>query len=149
MIRSIERRWQLGLLAASGLGAVLAVVAIGQEKAPELARLGKVQFKVACSDKAQQTFNRAMALYHSFAWKPAADTFATSSFNFSLAIYENGEFEVIYSSGRKATPVKATVGMTNADGQLAILAAGPTMDFPAVGYGGDDDQGFRFKPVVK
>jgi len=31
---------------------------------------------VECSTAAQQTFNRAMALYHSFAWKPAADAFA-------------------------------------------------------------------------
>jgi len=76
MIRSIGRRWQLGFLAASGLGALLAAIAIGQEKAPETARLGKVEFKVECNGAAQQTFNRAMALYHSFAWKPAADTFA-------------------------------------------------------------------------
>jgi hypothetical protein len=80
---------------------------------------------------------------------PAADTFATSSFNFSLALYENGEFEVIYSSGRKATPIKATVGVLNADGQLGVLAAGPAMDYPAVGFGGDDDQGFKFKPITK
>jgi hypothetical protein len=76
VIRSIERRWQLAILAASGLGALLTAAAISQEKAPELARLGKVEFKVACSEKVQPTFNRAMALYHSFAWKPAGDVFA-------------------------------------------------------------------------
>src|SRR5262245_30232241 len=75
MIRSIERRWQLAILAASGVGALLATVAIGREGGPELARLGNVEFKVACSQNVQQTFNRAMALYHSFAWKPAGDAF--------------------------------------------------------------------------
>jgi hypothetical protein len=75
MIGSIGRQWQLGLLAAAGAGAVLAALAIGQEKAPELARLGKVEFRVDCNAGAQQTFNRAMALYHSFAWKPAGDAF--------------------------------------------------------------------------
>jgi hypothetical protein len=40
-----------------------------------LARLGKVDFKVECSAEAQQQFNRAMALYHSFAWAAAAGAF--------------------------------------------------------------------------
>jgi hypothetical protein len=80
---------------------------------------------------------------------PAGGAFQTSAFNVALALSENGEIEVIYTSGRKGTPIKATVGLSNADGQTAVLAAGPAMDFPPVGYGGDDDQGFRFKPVVK
>jgi hypothetical protein len=80
---------------------------------------------------------------------PAASTFEAAGFLFALALYENGEFEVIYTSGRKSTPVKATVGALSADGKTAALAAGPAFDFPAVGFGGDDDEGFRFKPVVK
>ena len=40
------------------------------------ARLGTVEFKVECSDQAQQEFNRAMALYHSFAWEHAPEAFA-------------------------------------------------------------------------
>jgi hypothetical protein len=68
--------------AISGLAVVVAAVSLmaaktmSQEKAPELTRLGKVDFKVECNSAAQQTFNRAMALYHSFAWKPAGDAFA-------------------------------------------------------------------------
>ena len=76
MIKSVLLRWPLEIAAAACLGAFLVAVAMSQEKAPELARLGKVEFKVECNGAAQQAFNRAMALYHSFAWKPAGDTFA-------------------------------------------------------------------------
>jgi hypothetical protein len=77
---------------------------------------------------------------------PATDTFASAGFNFALALYENGAFEVIFTSGRKATPVKATVGAISADGRQAELAAGPDFDFPDVGYGGEDDISYRFQP---
>ncbi len=77
---------------------------------------------------------------------PAPDTFANAGFNFALALYESGEFEVIFTSGRKASAVKATVGVLSADGKQAVLAAGPDFDFPGVGYCGDDDIDFRFKP---
>jgi len=80
---------------------------------------------------------------------PAGGAFQTSAVNFVLALHESGEAEVTYTSGRKGTPVKATVGLLNADGRVGVLAAGPAMDFPAVGFGGEDDQGFKFKPVVK
>ena len=40
-----------------------------------LARLGTVEFKVDCSAPAQQQFNTAMALYHSFAWPQAVAAF--------------------------------------------------------------------------
>jgi hypothetical protein len=80
---------------------------------------------------------------------PAADSFEAAGLLFALALYENGEFEVIYTSGRKATPVKATVGALSADGKTAAPAAGPAFDFPAVAFGGDDDEGFRFKPVIR
>ena len=69
-------------MAFSGL-AILIMAAVlmtattmSQEKTPQLARLGEVKFKVECNGAAQQAFNRAMALYHSFAWKPAGDMFA-------------------------------------------------------------------------
>jgi tetratricopeptide (TPR) repeat protein len=39
----------------------------------EPARLGKVQFKVECSEAAQREFNLAMAYYHSFAWSYLKD----------------------------------------------------------------------------
>jgi hypothetical protein len=80
---------------------------------------------------------------------PAADTFEAAAVNFALALYENGEFETIYTSARKGSPVKGTIGAVNADGKTAILAAGPAYDFPNVTFGNDDDQGFRFKPVNK
>lgn len=41
----------------------------------EPARLGKVEFETGCNAAAQQRFNVAMALYHSFAWKAASDGF--------------------------------------------------------------------------
>jgi len=56
----------LGLLAA-------APAAMSQEV--QLDRLGKVEFKVECAAAVQQDFNRAMALYHSFAWGAAAKAF--------------------------------------------------------------------------
>ncbi len=41
----------------------------------DLARLGKVEFEVECSAAAQEKFNHAMALYHSFVWPAAAEAF--------------------------------------------------------------------------
>ncbi len=68
-------RWHLRVLAPLALSASLAVPAMGQESAPELARLGKVEFRVECNAAAQQEFHRAMALYHSFAWPQAMESF--------------------------------------------------------------------------
>ena len=45
-----------------------------QGKPPE--RLGQVHFPVTCSDAAQKEFNRAMALFHSFWFDPAKQSFA-------------------------------------------------------------------------
>lgn len=45
-----------------------------QGKPPE--RLGKVQFAVTCTDAAQTEFNRGMALFHSFWFDPAKQSFA-------------------------------------------------------------------------
>jgi hypothetical protein len=92
--------------------------------------------------------NRVHAVY----WMgpvPAGDTFDRSSFNFLLALYENGEFEVIFTSGRKNLPVSATVGALSPDGKVAVVAAGPGFDYPPVGFGGDDDLNFQFKPAEK
>jgi tetratricopeptide (TPR) repeat protein len=69
-------------LFASGkpwLAAVLALggVALGSSAAAQdLTRLGTVEFTVECTPGAQEQFNRAMALYHSFAWQEAAAAFA-------------------------------------------------------------------------
>ena len=38
-------------------------------------RLGTVEFPVACAEPVQEDFNRAMALYHSFAWSHAGEAF--------------------------------------------------------------------------
>lgn len=43
-----------------------------------LERLGKVEFRIDCNAAAQQEFNRAMALYHSFAWTPVIQSFTRS-----------------------------------------------------------------------
>src|SRR5262245_40692518 len=39
-------------------------------------KLGEVNFLVSCNDAAQQDFNRAMALFHSFWFGPAKESFA-------------------------------------------------------------------------
>lgn len=88
-------------------------------------------------------------LIHWMGVVPAGGTFRTTSFNFALALYENGEFEVIFTSGRKAKPVKATVGALSADRKTAVHAEGPAFDFPKVGFGGVDDLNYRFKPIDK
>src|SRR2546423_14178664 len=43
-------------------------------KPPE--QLGRVEFPVSCNAAAQQEFNRAMALFHSFWFEPARKSFA-------------------------------------------------------------------------
>ena len=45
-----------------------------RETAPE--QLGEVNFPVSCSAAAQKDFNRAMALFHSFGFEPAKESFA-------------------------------------------------------------------------
>ena len=92
--------------------------------------------------------NRVHAIY----WMgpiPAGEEFSVSSYNFLLALYENGEFEAIFASGRKGKPVKATIGALSADGKTAVVAEGPGFDYPAVGYGGADDVNYKFKPVAR
>jgi tetratricopeptide (TPR) repeat protein len=63
-------KWS-AIIGAAFLGAALltTTAVIGKEE------LGQVQFKVSCAAEAQQKFNHAMALYHSFAWKKAQQTF--------------------------------------------------------------------------
>ncbi|MGH9838823.1 MAG: hypothetical protein ACREEM_08575 [Blastocatellia bacterium] len=39
-------------------------------------QLGEVNFPVSCSAAAQKDFNRAMALFHSFGFEPAKESFA-------------------------------------------------------------------------
>jgi hypothetical protein len=49
--------------------------ALSREDVHRHDRLGKVDFKVECSATAQQEFNHAMALYHSFDWTRAGKAF--------------------------------------------------------------------------
>jgi hypothetical protein len=66
------------------LSPVLATSALSQDKPAAhpghghaaAERLGKIEFKLACNAAAQAEFNRAMALYHSFAWPAATKAFA-------------------------------------------------------------------------
>ena len=60
------------LIVASLLGAVAIVTASAVDAKDDL---GQVHFKVSCTSEAQQKFHHAMALYHSFAWKNAQQTF--------------------------------------------------------------------------
>ena len=57
--------WVVVLAAGLLAGMTLTLGTAAQEQ------LGHVSFKVSCTAEAQQKFNRAMALYHSFAWKGA------------------------------------------------------------------------------
>lgn len=68
-------QWRSPALAPLVISAFLASPAAGHEGPAMLARLGKVEFKVDCNEGAQAAFHRAMALYHSFAWKEATDAF--------------------------------------------------------------------------
>lgn len=69
-----SRKTSLAALAVvGGLAAALSAPARGDS--PDLARLGTVEFQVACNSAAQQQFNHAMALYHSFAWGDAIAAF--------------------------------------------------------------------------
>jgi tetratricopeptide (TPR) repeat protein len=65
-------------LAAAGLAALPSAPAAAQDAHQYHGiggRLGKVEFKVDCAPAAQPLFNRAMALYHSFAWREAKEAF--------------------------------------------------------------------------
>jgi tetratricopeptide (TPR) repeat protein len=60
------------LIACVFASAAFATAAMGA--GPE--QLGQVHFPVSCAAEAQPKFHRAMALYHSFAWKKAQQAFA-------------------------------------------------------------------------
>jgi tetratricopeptide (TPR) repeat protein len=63
---------------AATLAALSALLLLGTGSVPTATaqeQLGQVQFKVSCTAEAQAKFNRAMALYHSFAWKGAQPAF--------------------------------------------------------------------------
>jgi hypothetical protein len=61
---------------ASLMGVALTLPVAAQQHNHGLTRLGTVMFPVDCADAVQPDFNRAMALYHSFAWPEAAAAFA-------------------------------------------------------------------------
>ena len=69
------RTWFVVLGAAGGLSFGAAAAAQDDQHGHDLTRLGTVDFTVGCSAAAQESFNRAMALYHSFAWPEAAAAF--------------------------------------------------------------------------
>lgn len=70
-------------------------------------------------------------------------------YNFALALYENGSFEVILTSVVRGSTIRGTIGALAADGRTAVTAAGPRTEFPAVGFGGDDDVNYLFRPVER
>lgn len=71
-----SRSWIATATLAGGLGLGSAVIAQDYAHEHDLQRLGTVEFKVECSAAAQDQFNHAMALYHSFAWPEAGAAFA-------------------------------------------------------------------------
>lgn len=52
-----------------------ASLAHGHDGVPQAEKLGEVNFPVSCSAEAQQQFNRAVALYHSFYWPKVTQAF--------------------------------------------------------------------------
>lgn len=72
-------RASLSVAALLATGALLAPPPVmAQEAEHEHAlgdQLGTVEFPVACAEGVQEDFNRAMALYHSFAWSHAGEAF--------------------------------------------------------------------------
>ena len=58
-----------------GLSAPAASHDSSKHAGTNLSRLGKVEFKVECASVVEADFNRAMALYHSFAWDDAMKAF--------------------------------------------------------------------------
>lgn len=58
------------------LACIAAPVALAQEDTVKPEQLGEVNFPVSCNVAAQQEFNRAMALFHSFWFDPAKASFA-------------------------------------------------------------------------
>ena len=71
------RRLVVALMASGAFGLHGGALAqgYGHDQGHDLARLGTVEFDVACSAAAQERFNHAMALYHSFAWPEAGAAF--------------------------------------------------------------------------
>ena len=63
------------LLPCVGLSAPAASHDSSKHAGTNLSRLGKVEFKVECASVVEADFNRAMALYHSFAWDDAMKAF--------------------------------------------------------------------------
>ncbi|MEX2201666.1 MAG: hypothetical protein WD711_09750, partial [Dongiaceae bacterium] len=65
-----RRHWLAAILA--GVALTLETDAVAEQGAQQL---GTVEFSVSCNEAAQQKFNHAMALYHSFAWPAAMEAF--------------------------------------------------------------------------
>jgi hypothetical protein len=68
----------MGLALLAGIAASTGASGQGTHeghKMSGLERLGKVEFKVECNGAVQPDFNRAMALYHSFAWEAGMKAF--------------------------------------------------------------------------
>lgn len=98
------------------------------------------------------TLGAAPARVHVVYWmsvSPSGAAAGTAALSFLVAIHENGQFEVVYTTARRSAALSAVVGAVSADGTMRVTAAGPGFDFPAVGFGGEDDVAFRFMPVDK
>ena len=67
--------WRSVTWLAAVIGLLATGVSHGHGDEPGGERLGDVNFPVSCSAAAQEQFNRAMALYHSFYWKKVTEAF--------------------------------------------------------------------------
>jgi tetratricopeptide (TPR) repeat protein len=74
MKKATEIAWMLAIVFIAGASAAGAREARAPQSGAE--KLGEVSFPVSCNAAAQQEFNRAMALFHSFWFDPAKASFS-------------------------------------------------------------------------
>ncbi len=77
---------------------------------------------------------------------PPGVTFSSSNtLAFGIALFEGGDFDVIFVGGRSTVRMNATVGAQNADGTAGVMLDGsPTFGYPAVTADPNDDISYAF-----
>lgn len=67
---------QIGLITVAAFLCAAVAAHEADETPGKPEKLGEVMFPISCNDAAQQEFNRAMALFHSFWFNPAIESFS-------------------------------------------------------------------------
>jgi hypothetical protein len=98
------------------------------------------------------TLGEAPSRVHIVYWMsltPAGAAPGSAALSFLVALYENGDFEIVHTAARTAGPLSGIVGAINANGSVRVGADKAGIDFPAVGFGGEDDVAYRFKKTTR